>query len=377
MFSLPSLQYRQLKKQIGRCEAELDALDEAQNPIGESTAVRTRSQPEPDLERGVEGAASHPAKDTTTPPVDGAPRYVVSPDASDFSHQTESEAPLRRRGSVASGMSTASAGLLKRMQLRRRASGLTPAGDFNPKKWRKPFSGGMSLAEIVDLCESLPAPHCVKYVTMLDRELDRVSKFYEDRESDAVKRFEELSMQWRELAGAQSDARRWLSDGADLCSLSQTTRRSSRCAKRSVPTLYDLLTDFDVVQAFRAREMNPPQFLAPVVARVPQLPGSNLVRRTLAARGRGNETPNSDAHSHEASDGNCYTHGRPEDYTAARSKLKLASESLSMEFVKSHADLMSYSVRVLPLPWHAQVVSRAQSNRSVFAARFSAARADR
>lgn len=74
--------------------------------------------------------------------------------------------------------------------------------------------------------------------------------------------------------------------------------------------------------------MNPPQFMAPFVQRVPQLPGSNLVRRTLAGRQPQNDASaaNRDAHSHEASDGNCFTHGRPEDYTAARSKLKLASE---------------------------------------------------
>lgn len=98
-------------------------------------------------------------------------------------------------------MSTTSAGLLKRISVRRAASGLTPAGDFNPKKWRKPFTSNMSIAQVVDLCESLSAPHCAKWFTILDRELDRVSKFYEDREAEAVKRFAELSMQWKELAG--------------------------------------------------------------------------------------------------------------------------------------------------------------------------------
>lgn len=69
--------------------------------------------------------------------------------------------------------------------------------------------------------------------------------------------------------------------------------------------------------------------MAPFVQRVPQLPGSNLVRRTLAGRQPPKEaTANPAAHSHDASDGNCFTHGRPEDYTAARSKLKLASERL-------------------------------------------------
>jgi hypothetical protein len=37
---------------------------------------------------------------------------------------------------------------------------------------------------------------------VLDRELDRVSSFYADREEDAIKRFELLSLQWKELAGA-------------------------------------------------------------------------------------------------------------------------------------------------------------------------------
>lgn len=36
---------------------------------------------------------------------------------------------------------------------------------------------------------------------MLDRELQKTSAFYEDREIEAVRRFEDLSIQWRELAG--------------------------------------------------------------------------------------------------------------------------------------------------------------------------------
>lgn len=318
-------QYRQLKKQIQRAEDELVTLDEEQqaDPTAESTAVRVDSHGELDLECGNGITPASPKRISTAEAA--VPSLVASPDASDFSH-VDSEAPLRRRASVASGLSVTSAGLLRRIQLRRGTSGLTPAGDFNPKKWRKPFRGDMSISEILDVCESLPAPQSTKFIAMLDRELHKTSTFYEDREADAVRRFEDLSLQWRELAGEFS-----LSSAVDeprltLPLLSQITRRSSRSAGEDCNFYLAALTSCDV-QAFRAREMNPPQFMAPLVNRVPQLPGSNLVRRTLAGRKpQAEAAANPGAHSHEASDGNCFTHGRPEDYTAARSKLKLASE---------------------------------------------------
>lgn len=124
-------------------------------------------------------------------------------------------------------------------------------------------------------------------------------------------------------------------------------------------------------QAFRQRELQPPQIVSSILpknARMPNVPGVGLVRRTLAQRkahpgddaaavdpdnhhsavgpesrrfssesqysnGRVNGTVrkmdhDSDADDEEPNPQPLYRHGRPEDYTNARSRLKLASPLL-------------------------------------------------
>lgn len=105
--------------------------------------------------------------------------------------------------------------------------------------------------------------------------------------------------------------------------------------------------------------------LAPVIARVPQLPGSGLVRRTLAQRQTQEQIEaGAQAHIHRGADDNCHTHGRPEEYTAARSKLKLASERSAISLLPL-TDLRPNSFRVLSLARHAQIVPSAQPNGQV------------
>lgn len=72
------------------------------------------------------------------------------------------------------------------------------------RKWREGFSGNMELDEVVEKCPT----QCRRFFALLDRELERVSGFYADREAEASKRYEELSAQWRELAGASRAPRR-------------------------------------------------------------------------------------------------------------------------------------------------------------------------
>lgn len=97
-------------------------------------------------------------------------------------------------------------------------------------------------------------------------------------------------------------------------------------------------------QAFRAREAVPPSMLQPVISRMPQLPGSQLIRRSLAARGPKPDPDAGDADAHGATPSRLadargpakrrgstthtpgFAHGSPTEYTAARSKLKLASK---------------------------------------------------
>ncbi|BGP16090.1 hypothetical protein JCM10213_007531 [Rhodosporidiobolus nylandii] len=362
------INYRQLKKQIGRAEAELLELEEEEEDgMKEARPARRRSSAKPadsgrqeggdeapssprqsrlvsfeqrDLERGRldqpgkeddEGGA---AKKDGRPPLPG----------SLSSHQPSSEAPpaSRRLSRVSSashdhsdGTGTSSRPLVRggsqhsghSLRLLRKPSDPKKDSARGPnRRWRDGLSPSMDLAEI---CERIP-PQCRKFFTMLDKELERVSGFYSDREAEAVERYQQLSAQWKELADHKKE-----------------------------------------FQALREGELHAPAFvssLLPKHAHIPSVPGSHLVRRTLAHRrpppaqidGRSpptvstrrfslssRETSNEtrvggreDAKKDSKAKKEVYLHGRPEEYMQARSKLKLAT----FEYYRYLGMLKSYRV---------------------------------
>lgn len=78
---------------------------------------------------------------------------------------------------------------------------LTKSGDFNPKRYRPGFPTTLTLDEL----EARLPPQSKKFFNVLDKELDRVSGFYREREDEAIQRFEELSSQWKELASHKTE----------------------------------------------------------------------------------------------------------------------------------------------------------------------------
>lgn len=317
LFAAPSLlvltmpQYRILKKAIGKAEAEIDAVEVAQqeerdgqvrtrSPIQiEAPAADPSSRANRDLERGME--ADGEADDesvrgkTSNPPPMSPLDSQISRRSSNYSRTSRivpgetdtqgTDAPLFK-------ISARPAPPLHRGQ-RSILDTLTL-----PKRRRE---------TLVEFDINSLGPQCRRFFTLLDRELDKVSTFYGDREEGAVKRFEELSSQWKELADHK-----------------QAFKVVYLGVAQGVTKLMGLS------QAFRTREMATPTLLAPFVARVPasfQLPGSGLVRRTLAQRTpRSEELPSTTSGSSLPSKPlePAFTH-KPEDYGSAKSKLKLAS----------------------------------------------------
>ncbi|KAK4047730.1 Xenotropic and polytropic retrovirus receptor 1 [Microbotryomycetes sp. JL201] len=367
------INYRMLKKQIARAAQELDAIDDGQGaeearlgPSSDVTPARSRD-PSAKTSKGTAsgengGASSATARNSSgedarsqsngarsvksLPAGQDRPRaasmpswkpkgsasipvpkassslrkstviddqgiIVGSPTDSDLSTVIQQSASQpsgfhsTRRNSTASTKSqhsTSSAGLIQRMRstrIKSATNGLTAAGDFNPRKWRKPFSGDMSLEEVHNLCP----PASQRFLDSIEGELDRVAKFYTSREGDAVKRFDELSAQWQELQDHKKE-----------------------------------------FQAFRAREMQPPQVLNPLFQRMSAIPGSTLVRRTLAHKAPPQHQDTLPYLPREAQGKrNNLVHGRPEEYTSAKAKLKLASES-TFEYYRLLGMLKSYRV---------------------------------
>ncbi|BGP39991.1 Xenotropic and polytropic retrovirus receptor 1 [Rhodotorula kratochvilovae] len=394
------IQYRQLKKQIGRAADELADLDDggtggangdaAQRTAGVSTAATERdyaarvreaqrvsrgsavpgarepggglSLEQRDLERGRNSDAEDdeddppPAprphehhKDATPPSTPTAAPPATSPihspglsalsssfgePNSDDTHN--SRRPLTRLDGRRSPAQDGRKSPAQDEQSNGHAHGLphpftrkdskardTLAGrpGDSRRKWREGFSASMELDEVVEKCP----PQCRRFFTMLDRELERVSGFYADREEEAAKRYEELSAQWRELAIHKKE-----------------------------------------FQEFRERELHPPAFvtsLFPKNQHISHIPGAQIVRRTLAHRKqRAKDTQEAeddsppqrrlsgsdaeddrdgeDADDEGAAPRQVYRHRRPEEYTNARSKLKLAT----FEFYRSLGMLKSYRV---------------------------------
>lgn len=66
---------------------------------------------------------------------------------------------------------------------------------MNPRHWRAGYPPTLTLDELLKI---LPRA-CRRFFTLLDRELEKVSAFYQEREDEAVKRFNDLAVQWKEL----------------------------------------------------------------------------------------------------------------------------------------------------------------------------------
>lgn len=242
-------QYRQLKKQIGRAEEELMQLeDEKQGEVvRKPQAARrqtTESTQEPmrdvedyraqemDLERGEGAADSDDADDERI----GSPVTISkSPDAYDSDNAPRSpslrdqdDVPTSKRPSTSrrlSGLSASSReqsdettksakALVAKPTLSRKSSKprLRPNGDhFKPtinrikssdekqtlRKWRFGLTPQDSIEEVID---RIP-PQSRKFFKLVDKELEKVGAFWDDRMEQALKRYDELSQQWKELAG--------------------------------------------------------------------------------------------------------------------------------------------------------------------------------
>ena len=359
-------------------ERGLDALDDDDDDE-QDTTVKPAESPAEGPERGFSSRSSHYASPALSPTFSQG-RSELSPEHDSDDTQGTGQALIRESPADAGAKNDSPPVTRKRSFSRPKP----PTRDFSSpakRKWRTGFSPGMSLRE---LQEAMPK-QSRRFVKMLDRELERVSGFYADREGEAVERYEQLSAQWRELV---STCR-----GCFLSALAIAILTSCCPA--------DHKKEF---QAFRQRELQPPQIVSSILpkhAHLPNVPGVGLVRRTLAQRkvqarngyehndeGRGHDSaaghksrrfssesqysnghadgpaPKADRDSDaddEAHDAQpVYRHGRPEDYTNARSRLKLASALLTFAKTsysdKSADPCFIRSFRVLPLPRHAQIV---------------------
>ncbi|GJN89321.1 hypothetical protein Rhopal_002301-T1 [Rhodotorula paludigena] len=323
------INYRALKKQIGRAEDELLRVDEGYAPATDRPASPhdpTRGNVQPD-------EYAEPVRERQY-------RSGVSavPSARDMTGGASEEPDLERGRSDEDEDEQQDATLASSArQLSRRENGHVtspikrlpsqPSRLDQRRRWREGFSPNMDLPELFERL----TPQCRRFFTLLDRELERVTGFYADREEEAVRRFQQLRAQWDELANHKKE-----------------------------------------FQAFRERELHPPAFVSslfPKRTHVPHLPGTHIVRRTLAQRSKAVEdeddvvandarrkrvsvdvngdarAEHSSGESDDADDEGIeqrvkFRHRRPEEYTNARSKLKLAT----FEYYRSLGMLKSYRV---------------------------------
>ncbi|KAK4704706.1 hypothetical protein P7C70_g1494, partial [Phenoliferia sp. Uapishka_3] len=202
----------------------------------------------------------------------------------------------------------------RQRSLKRVDTYLTGAMDVNPRKWRKEYSPTLSLDELLKI---LP-PACRKFFTILDRELEKVESFYGTKEEEANKRLAELKSQWRELADHKVSS----------------LPHEEQLRTKSQPPLFQM--EF---KAYRTGDVAP--LVTPVIARIPG--ASALIRRTQAQRGGElrRETQGSNTERHERKPKpSLFLHGRPEDYTSAKSKLKTAT----YEYYRFLGLLKSYKI---------------------------------
>lgn len=275
------IDYRKLKKQIGRAEEELFDIDSGGTgqPGGAGEGLRETAQdderradsarrlqrqtsssaaPEAadggggtdamdgrDLERGSSGHDDDdevPSPSSVTkPPRTPTPRArnprsshnpasspLPSPGLSSSSHEHVSDTTQNTGRSLVSRQESSKSGdspeLPLTHRLTRRLS--EPKGAWSIRgqdgRWRQGLRSNMDLSEVY---ERIP-PQCRRFFTLLDRELERVTAFYADRETEATKRFDQLDAQWKELASA-SCIRLPLAAHLTLPPL-QITRRNSR-----------------------------------------------------------------------------------------------------------------------------------------------------
>ncbi|GAA6063122.1 hypothetical protein JCM10212_002325 [Sporobolomyces blumeae] len=355
------IDYRALKKQIGRSEEELLELeagnaeneDRSANP--RKNAPKPREQPghqstspsedagdagpidvdtpQDDLESG-RGAESDDADDERARRVRRNGSYGADSAASSAAVKTASAirpSPLRRNSALSSSsrersdettrtntrlVSKPPADKVDKTIGRRTSTDKFRTGerfrsdDPTRRKWRFGLTPQDSLEDVLDKCP----PQSRRFFKLLDRELDKVNAFWEDRQQEAIDRYDALGEQWKELADHKKE-----------------------------------------FQALRPREYHAPRVLKAVLPKHAHfLPGSNLVRRTLASRGHSptDEGGHSSELEHHQRDGDRKTpeptarqkaalrHGRPEEYSQARSKLKLAT----FEYYRFLGMLKSYRV---------------------------------
>jgi hypothetical protein len=322
-------------------ERGLDGLDDENE---QATTVRSAKSPAEAPARRLSSRSSQDASPALSPTFSQA-RWELSPEHDSDDTQGTGQALIRESPADAGAKDD----LRPAARMRSFSRPKPPTRDFNSpakRKWRTGFSPDMSLRELQD---AMPK-QSRRFVKMLDRELERVSGFYADREGEAVERYEQLSAQWRELVSTCSACCVFALASAILI---------NSCAA-------DHKKEF---QAFRQRELQPPQIVSSILpkhAHLPNVPGVGLVRRTLAQRkvqARGSDEHNDEVRGHNSASGNksrrfssesqysnghadgpapkadrdsdaddeapdaqpVYRHGRPEDYTNARSRLKLAS----------------------------------------------------
>ncbi|KAG0659046.1 hypothetical protein C6P46_005342 [Rhodotorula mucilaginosa] len=315
-------------------ERGLDGLDDENE---QATTVRSAKSPAEAPARRLSSRSSQDASPALSPTFSQA-RWELSPEHDSDDTQGTGQALIRESPADAGAKDD----LRPAARMRSFSRPKPPTRDFNSpakRKWRTGFSPDMSLRELQD---AMPK-QSRRFVKMLDRELERVSGFYADREGEAVERYEQLSAQWRELVNHKKE-----------------------------------------FQAFRQRELQPPQIVSSILpkhAHLPNVPGVGLVRRTLAQRkvqARGSDEHNDEVRGHNSASGNksrrfssesqysnghadgpapkadrdsdaddeapdaqpVYRHGRPEDYTNARSRLKLAT----FEYYRFLGMLKSYRV---------------------------------
>ena len=323
-------------------ERGLDALDDDEDE--QDTTVEPAESPAEGPERRLSSRSSHYASPALSPTFSRG-RSELSPEHDSDDTQGTGQALIRESPADAGAKNDSPPVTRKRSFSRPKP----PTRDFSSpakRKWRTGFSPDMSLRELQD---AMPK-QSRRFVKMLDRELERVSGFYADREGEAVDRYEQLSAQWRELV---STCR-----GCFLSALASAILINGGAA--------DHKKEF---QAFRQRELQPPQIVSSILpkhAHLPNVPGVGLVRRTLAQRkvqARNGDEHNDEGRGHDSAAGHksrrfssesqysnghadgpapkadrdsdaddeahdaqpVYRHGRPEDYTNARSRLKLAS----------------------------------------------------
>lgn len=195
------------------------------------------------------------------------------------------------------------------------------------RSWR--YSPSLPLDELLS---RLP-PQTRKFFSRLDKEFERVESFYEEQETKAWARYQELRDQWEELERHKRE-------------YNVSQRALSRCSKieRATDHLSQAQHDGATGQRLPARMHG-----------MPHLRQRNLARRVLQGQAHAIHVPGYGAEAAAA-------HRHLEDYKAARSKIKLACMPRFPHCTGKHLTLRC-SVRVLQVARAAQAVPHPQQDR--------------